>query len=281
MLFVSVLTTSSVSPGIRIQRVSADSNLLFPANSQRLTRFMMEATYGAVRPFSPAWAQRSVLDATSNSDIFGRLAYYEEARAAGHPRGAVFAAERVSDGALLGFADVGVSLWLPNDRTFRLPQDPDLRRLAATGIGADGQRKPGVELRPYLSNVVVDASLRRCARAQRPPRRRRPPRVATVGLLAQAGPSRPKQAVEGLCGSQCLASLAGGRAAQGGTPRIGTRDGVPIWCPTQSPSPAPSIPYAGPESVGAWWRRVRRRRQDSSRARAVSPVPRPLRRAWP
>ena len=162
MLLVSLLT-SSLAPGIRIQRVEADSNLLFPENSQRLTKFMMDATYGAVRPFSPAWAQRSVLDATSNSDFFGRLAYYEEMRAAGQPRGAIFAAERESDGALCGFADVGVSLWLPNDRAFRLPQDRDLRRLAATGVGTDGQRKPGVELRPYLSNLVVDASMRRWA----------------------------------------------------------------------------------------------------------------------
>ena len=162
MLLVSLLT-SSLAPSIRIQRVEADSNLLFPENSQRLTKFMMDATYGAVRPFSPAWAQRSVLDATSNSDFFGRLAYYEEMRAAGQPRGAIFAAERESDGALCGFADVGVSLWLPNDRAFRLPQDRDLRRLAATGVGTDGQRKPGVELRPYLSNLVVDASMRRWA----------------------------------------------------------------------------------------------------------------------
>ena len=162
MLLVSLLT-SSLAPSIRIQRVEADSNLLFPENSQRLTKFMMDATYGAVRPFSPAWAQRSVLDATSNSDFFGRLAYYEEMRAAGQPRGAIFAAERESDGALCGFADVGVSLWLPNDRAFRLPQDRHLRRLAATGVGTDGQRKPGVELRPYLSNLVVDASMRRWA----------------------------------------------------------------------------------------------------------------------
>ena len=162
MLLVSLLT-SSLAPSIRIQRVEADSNLLFPENSQRLTKFMMDATYGAVRSFSPAWAQRSVLDATSNSDFCGRLAYYEEMRAAGQPRGAIFAAERESDGALCGFADVGVSLWLPNDRAFRLPQDRDLRRLAATGVGTDGQRKPGVELRPYLSNLVVDASMRRWA----------------------------------------------------------------------------------------------------------------------
>ena len=60
MLLVSLLT-SSLAPSIRIQRVEADSNLLFPENSQRLTKFMMDATYGAVRPFSPAWAQRSVL----------------------------------------------------------------------------------------------------------------------------------------------------------------------------------------------------------------------------
>ena len=146
---------------VRIERVPADPNILFPTNAQQLTRFMMEATYGPVQPLSPAWVQRSLLDATSDSDLFGRLAYYAEARAAGQPRGAIFAARREADGGLCGFADVGLSLWLPNDRAFRLPQDPDLKRLAATGVGTDGQRKPGVALRAYVSNLVVDTSLRR------------------------------------------------------------------------------------------------------------------------
>ena len=146
--------------GVLIERVPADANMMFPVNAQRLTRFMMDATYGPVRPLSPAWAQRSLLDATSDSDLFGRLAYYEEARDAGSPRGAIFAAYD-PDGVLCGFADIGVSLWLPNDRAFRLPQDKDLRRLATSGVGTDGQHKPGVALRGYVSNLVVDTSRRR------------------------------------------------------------------------------------------------------------------------
>ena len=144
---------------IRISRVQADANFLFPTNSKRLTRFMMDATYGPCQPLTAAWAQRGVLDAAADSDLFGRLAYYEETRESS-PRGAVFVAETI-DGNLCGFADVGASLWLPNDRCFRLPQSPDLRRLAESGIGADGQPKPGVELRPYVSNLVVETAARR------------------------------------------------------------------------------------------------------------------------
>ncbi len=145
---------------VRISRANADPNFLFPATAKKLTRFMMQATYGEARPLSAAWAQRAVLDAAADSDFHGRLTYYDQARQQNRPRGAILVAER-DDGAMMGFADVGASLWLPNDRAFRLPQSPDLQRLADTGIGPDGQRKAGVELRPYVSNLVVDPSVRR------------------------------------------------------------------------------------------------------------------------
>ena len=145
---------------IRITRAIADANFLFPANAKRLTRFMMQATYGDVRPMSSAWMQRGVLDAAADSDFNARLSYYEEARRNGAPRGSILMAER-DDGTICGFADVGASLWLPSDKAFRLPQSPELQRLAETGIGADGQSKPSVALRPYVSNLVVTPDLRR------------------------------------------------------------------------------------------------------------------------
>ena len=159
-------TMSISAESILVTRVAADANFLFPKNSKRLTRFMMDETYGQCQPFSAAWAQRSVLDAAADSDFFGRLKYYDEQRTAGRPQGDVFIAEK-ADGSLAGFADLGASLWLPNDRAFRLPQSPDLQRLAETGVGTDGQLKTGVELRPYVSNLVVDASLRRCGVGRR------------------------------------------------------------------------------------------------------------------
>ena len=144
---------------IRITRAQPDKSA-FASNTKQLTRFMMDAMYGECRPLSAAWAQRGVLDATATSDLSSRIAYYEEARGSGAPRGAVLVAE-AADGSICGFADVGASLWLPNDAAFRLPLSPDLRRLAETRVGTDGQLKPGVELRPYISNLVVDSRLRR------------------------------------------------------------------------------------------------------------------------
>ena len=83
-----VLAAQQQLAGIRISRVAADGNILFPTNSQRLTRFMMDATYGPCTPFTPAWAQRGVLDATADADFFARLQYYEQARGQGAARGA-------------------------------------------------------------------------------------------------------------------------------------------------------------------------------------------------
>jgi ribosomal protein S18 acetylase RimI-like enzyme len=162
-MLLAVLSVQQQLAAIKISRVSADSNILFPSNSQRLTRFMMDATYGPCRAFSPAWAQRAVLDATADADFFARLQHYEQARANGAPCGAILVAEDDSSGdnTLCGFADVGASLWLPNDKTFRLPQDEDLQQLKVTGLGTSGRREAGVAVLPYVSNLVVDASRRR------------------------------------------------------------------------------------------------------------------------
>ena len=136
----------------------------------------MDETYGPPRPFTISWAQRAVLDATASSDLYARLFYYETAREEGQPLGAIFVARRQpqsnddddNDGEIVGFADVGASLWLPNDRTFRLPVTPELRRVATSGTSAtDGQPAEGVELRPYLSNLVVDRTMRRCGVGRR------------------------------------------------------------------------------------------------------------------
>lgn len=157
---MTLLILSVTAATLNIRRMPADGNFLFPTGAKRLTKFMMEQTYGECRPFTPAWAQRAVLDGTAESDIFGRLGYYEEARANGRACGSIFIAEN-DNGELCGFADVGASLWLPNDQCHRLPMGADLQRLATTGRGTDGQVKNGVELRPYVSNLVVDATVRR------------------------------------------------------------------------------------------------------------------------
>ena len=155
-----LLSTSAAASLLTITRMPADTNRLFPTNAKKLSRFMMDQTYGiACRPFSAAWVQRGVLDATADSDFFERLSYYHEAQAAGRPRGAIFVAQNGDE--ICGFADIGASLWLPKDNAFRLPQDPELQRLVSTGTGADGKRKTDIVLVPYVSNVVVDASLRR------------------------------------------------------------------------------------------------------------------------
>lgn len=159
---LSIVSSAIAMAGnIRITRVQADANLLFPTNAKRLTKFMMDETFGTVKPFTGAWAQRSVLDATANSDFFSRLKYYDDERSNGRACGCILVAEREDDGMIAGFADIGASLWLPKDGAFRLPQHADLQRLATTGVGTDGQRKPGVKLRPYVSNLVVDTSMRR------------------------------------------------------------------------------------------------------------------------
>ena len=69
LVLITMLMLVGVAASIRITRVPADANILFPTNARRLTRFMMDETYGSVRPLSAAWAQRGVLDAAADSDF--------------------------------------------------------------------------------------------------------------------------------------------------------------------------------------------------------------------
>ena len=105
LLTLCCSNTMMASADIRITRLAADANFLFPTNARKLTRFMMEASYGPCRPMTAAWAQRGVLDSAADSDFFARLSYFEQ----DSERGAIFTAES-EDGELCGFADLSASL---------------------------------------------------------------------------------------------------------------------------------------------------------------------------
>ena len=67
--------------------------------------------------------------------------------------GAVFLAEEAATGEILGFADVGLTIFDPRRRTFRLPKRPE-------GVGTDSVQAH-LKCRPYLSNLAVDERQRR------------------------------------------------------------------------------------------------------------------------
>ena len=69
--------------------------------------------------------------------------------------GAVYLAEDASTGDIVGFADVGVSLYNTRTRSFRLPKRPE----GEPGYGTDAMSH--LQCRPYLSNLAVDESFRR------------------------------------------------------------------------------------------------------------------------
>jgi ribosomal protein S18 acetylase RimI-like enzyme len=154
-LLVSLLVPSlhafDAPAGIRIRRMEADTSFLFPKNAKRLMQFYMDSTYGSVRPLSSAWVQRGVIDATVQSDLFSRLAYYDD-KSNTDNRGALLIAETVNDNTLVGFVDVGACLWIPDeDPAFQLPSLSEKRTTMTAGN----------EMRPYVSNLVVDESMRR------------------------------------------------------------------------------------------------------------------------
>jgi len=153
------ITSSSpaAGTGIRIRRLEADTNFLFPTNAKRLTEFLMDVTYGECRPFSSAWAQRAVIDATARSELYSRLAYYQkelildENGAVSSGSGAIFIAEDEENNCeLVGFVDIGASLWDSKQRMFQLPMNDD-----------NLKRRASIELVPYVSNLVVDTRVRR------------------------------------------------------------------------------------------------------------------------
>jgi ribosomal protein S18 acetylase RimI-like enzyme len=98
--------------------------------------------------------QRGILSQDVLDDVARRLRFYEEARGRGLPHiGAVFLAEDTQSGEIVGFADVGVSLYDTRQRSFRLPKRPEGEQRASEATY--------LRRRPYLSNLAVDERLRR------------------------------------------------------------------------------------------------------------------------
>ena len=73
-----------------------------------------------------AFLQRSILSTDVIDDVGDRLKYYEEARGRNLPHlGAVFLATDVESSEIIGFADVGLTLYDTRKRQFRLPKRPE------------------------------------------------------------------------------------------------------------------------------------------------------------
>ena len=156
------LTTGFVSApssdGIRIMRAEPGDYL----TCRRLSQLAVEAFYGEHSwTHGPAmYVQRGIIESDVLLDLAARLRYYEEARCRELTHvGAVYVAQVEATGALLGFADVGLSLYDRQKDSFSLPKRPegDSRVVASNSH----------ELRPYLSNLAVDASQRRSGIGQR------------------------------------------------------------------------------------------------------------------
>ena len=150
------LTTGFVSApssdGVRIMRAEPGDYL----TCRRLSQLAVEAFYGEHSwTHGPAmYVQRGIIESDVLLDLAARLRYYEEARYRELTHvGAVYVAQVEATGALLGFADVGLSLYDRQKDSFSLPKRPegDSRVVASNSH----------ELRPYLSNLAVDASQRR------------------------------------------------------------------------------------------------------------------------
>ena len=97
--------------------------------------------------------QRGLIASDVLDDVAARLRFYEEARRRNLPHlGAVFLAEDVASETVVGFVDVGLSLWDTRRRQFKLPKRPE---------GDWGEEPPShLWLRPYISNLAVDARFR-------------------------------------------------------------------------------------------------------------------------
>lgn len=114
----------------------------------------MDAEYGECRPFSSAWVQRAVIDATARSELFSRLAHYQkrlDGVVLSSGGGAVFVAEDEDNNCeLVGFVDIGASLWDSEKSMFELPMNDSWKN--------DNSSR---QLVPYVSNLVVDNRIRR------------------------------------------------------------------------------------------------------------------------
>ena len=110
-------------------------------------------------PFSGFGA--TLLDVDVLKDVAARLRYYETAREQRLSHvGAVFVAEDDETGEILGFSDVGLTLYDTRKRSFRLPKRPDGTGPDLNDAGAGGANSH-LWPRFYLSNLAVEASARR------------------------------------------------------------------------------------------------------------------------
>ena len=125
---------------------------------KRMAQLAVQAFYGKHSAWDGplAYMQRAILSQDVHDDVHNRLRYYEEARARDlRHRGAVFTALDASSGDIIGFADIGLTVYDSRRRTFRLPKRPE----GEAGFGT--MARSHLQCRPYLSNLAVDASQRR------------------------------------------------------------------------------------------------------------------------
>jgi ribosomal protein S18 acetylase RimI-like enzyme len=155
----STVTTTTPRPAasesITITRALPDADDLL---CRSLSELAVNAFYGS----SSAWdgpvasIQRSLLVNDVLDDVRSRLSFYEEARCRQLPfAGAVFLVEDMETNAIIGFADVGMTLYNARKRTFRLPRAPEGPPAATL------QQQPHLSSRPYISNLAVDESWRK------------------------------------------------------------------------------------------------------------------------
>ena len=158
-------STTGSSSGIQITR-AVPAGVLAPEPSRqadylltkRLAGLAIHAFYGEYVPWDGpvAYMQRAIISEDVLQDLTKRLKFYEEARGlALRHLGAVYLAEDASTGDIVGFADVGVSLYNTRTRSFRLPKRPE----GEPGYGTEAMSH--LQCRPYLSNLAVDESFRR------------------------------------------------------------------------------------------------------------------------
>ena len=127
---------------------------------KELAELAVAAFYGKHRywdgPF--AYMQRGIIQTDCLDDVAARLRFYEEARdrVLEHV-GAVFIAEDSTTGEVIGFADVGLTLYNTRTRSFRLPKRPEGDTYPVGGTVA---RPSFLWPRVYLSNLAVDAAHR-------------------------------------------------------------------------------------------------------------------------
>ena len=125
----------------------APASVADASECRELASLLMGSFYGSPEAWRGpiAWAQRAIIEADVVNDLTQRLEFY-----AANP-GTVLTARDPASGALLGFADVGLSAYDVARSQYRLP-----------GARADDEGGGGATVaRPYLSNLAVDPESRK------------------------------------------------------------------------------------------------------------------------